>query len=873
MRKEIACWSALFLAICFLSATAFAQSDACSPTIATSRDSIVNIPGVGTPKTPSGGVADGWVLLYKDSSFKQIQNEVYCHANKIQFTSSVGKKNFNAQPNCKAETCTRAVKANKVSQVKLTGRLGNSNQFKWGPHFLLDGFTVLHDFAGGSSDGQWPYAGLTEDSSGNLYGTTEGGGATGYGTLYELTNAATPTVSVLYNFLGKPDGSLPYAAPVFDSKGNLYGTTNQGGANGNGSLYELSASGTESVLYSFNSANTNGYGIYAGLTIDSSNNLYGAAVDGGTDYDGTLFEWNSSGVFSALYQFQGSGASDGAYPYNVGSMAMDASGNLYGTTYKGGIPGGPYSGNFGTVFEYNPTTATETVLYEFQSIPNGAHPFAGVTIDASGNLYGTTYGGGASNEGTVWELSPNGSGGYTHTILYSFTGGNDGGMPYGGVALDSAGNIYGVAEFGGANNTGTLYEISASGTFSVLHTFASMFNSSATDGFYPYAVMLASDGNLYGTSSSGGTGAGGAIWGYQLVMTPTTTTTTVTSSLNPSAFGQTVTFTAAVTGQGKTPTGTVTFYDVQQFGTVTLGTQTLSGGTAQYSTSALAVATHSITAVYSGSGSYQGSTSAVLSQVVNPASQTIAFTMAPPAKAADNNSFWVAATSTSGLPVSLTGSGACYPTLATVSPVEFTMDVSKGTCTVTATQAGNTNYLAASPITGTTTVAKAGKPTVTLTGAPTSAAYNTSFTVVATPSAYPTPAITATPSTVCTISGTTVTMTSGTGKCTVEAVWPAYADYTTASVKLATTAVKASSGLAWATPSAITYGTKLSSTQLDATASVAGTFKYSPAAGTEPKVPKAPATCDTLKVTFTPALSADYTTQSTSVCLVVNPAN
>jgi hypothetical protein len=170
-----------------------------------------------------------------------------------------------------------------------------------------------------------------------------------------------------------------------------------------------------------------------------------------------------------------------------------------------------------------------------------------------------------------------------------------------------------------------------------------------------------------------------------------------------------------------------------------------------------------------------------------------------------------------------------------------------------------------------TKVAAAVAPTVSFTGAPASAYYQSTFTVVATTNASTTPTITAAPSTVCTISGTTVTMISGTGTCTVTAKWAADYVYKAATATQKTIAEKVASGLTWATPAPITHGTLLSGTQLDATANVAGTFVYTPAAGTVPKVPVAPATCDTLKVTFTPTQTADYTKQTASVCLVVNP--
>jgi hypothetical protein len=244
--------------------------------------------------------------------------------------------------------------------------------------------------------------------------------------------------------------------------------------------------------------------------------------------------------------------------------------------------------------------------------------------------------------------------------------------------------------------------------------------------------------------------------------------------------------------------------------------------------------------------------------------QTITVTVPAPPIEGNLNSFTVAATASSGLPVSYGSSGVCY----NVGPT-YIMGAKAGTCTVTFNQPGNASYLPAPTITETTIVDKAIAQTVTFTGAPRSATYLSTFAVATSSSAGITPTITA--SGPCTISGNTVTITIGIGTCSLNAYWPASGIYKAASAKQTTTAKKATPVLTWATPSPITYGTKLSSTQLNATANVAGTFKYAPAAGSKPKVPVPPATCDTLKVTFTPTLNEDYASETATVCLVVNP--
>jgi len=268
-----------------------------------------------------------------------------------------------------------------------------------------------------------------------------------------------------------------------------------------------------------------------------------------------------------------------------------------------------------------------------------------------------------------------------------------------------------------------------------------------------------------------------------------------------------------------------------------------------------------------GNAQYSPAPQVTIPVTAAPAGQTITVTVTAPPTATYKSSFTVAATASSGLAVTYSSSGVC-----TNSGATYTITKSSGTCTVTMTQAGNSNYAAATPAVEHTTVAAAIAPTVSLT-APATAVYGSTYTVVATTNASTTPTITAAPATVCTISGTTVTMVNGTGTCTVTAKWAADDVYKAATATAKTTAQKAATVITWPTPAPITYGTPLNSTQLDATASynsspLPGNFVYSPAAGTVPKV----GTCDTLKVTFTPTQSTDFTKVTTSVCLQVNAA-
>lgn len=304
--------------------------------------------------------------------------------------------------------------------------------------------TVLYTFKN-SSDGGSPQSGLIRDTAGNLYGTTEYGGAYGYGTVYELSS--TDVESVLYSFKGPGgDGYYPLGPVVRDTAGNFYGTTNAGGAYALGTVYELSATGTETILHNFGNG-TDGTYPYTGV-IRSGSTLYGTTLHGGTNGIGTVWKLTSKGVETIVHSFAG-GESDGAYP--EGTLLL-ANGNFYGTTYEGGTHSGP-----GIVYELT-TKGAETVLHNFaEGAQDGGSPGAGVIRDAAGNLYGTTLFGGASNNGTVYELT-----GGDLSVLYSFCSAlncTDGERPYSGLVRDGAGNLYGTTELGGAYGYGTVWKL------------------------------------------------------------------------------------------------------------------------------------------------------------------------------------------------------------------------------------------------------------------------------------------------------------------------------------------------------------------------------------------------------------------------------
>jgi len=376
------------------------------------------------------------------------------------------------------------------------------------------GFTVLYSFQGGK-DGSRPHGTLIADPSGNLYGTTFAGGLrdcrdTGYrcGTVFKI--AKNGTEKVLYRFTGREDGMQPIGGVIRDSGNNLYGTTTGGpfGQGTNGSVFEFAADGSEKTLFSFP-------GPLPASPSDSllllNGVLYGTAETAGTGANctngcGFVFKLTTAGAETALHQF-GYGE-DGEFP--MANVISDASGNLYGTTFSGGTY------DLGTVFKIA-ANGTESVLHSFAGGDDGFLPYGGLVADASGDLYGTTSGGGGGGNGCdggngcgiVFEIAPNGS----ETVLYRFAGGTDGGNPYAGLTRDKAGNLYGTTGAGGGNGCqlgygcGTVFEITAGGQEHILYAF-----SGGSDGANPYGGLLIEKNVLYGTTTVGGSGGNGVVF-------------------------------------------------------------------------------------------------------------------------------------------------------------------------------------------------------------------------------------------------------------------------------------------------------------------------------------------------------------------------
>jgi len=380
---------------------------------------------------------------------------------------------------------------------------------------------VLHSFNSTSKVGTNPDSPLIFDSAGNLYGTTGLGGAYNGGSLFELTPAAGGrwTIKVLHEFGNGTDGKTPYGNLIFDAAGNLYGVTAFGGPNSGGTAFELSpqAGGIwrETILHSFNSSATDGNSPTGGLVFGVSSNLYGTTNGGGADNTGIVFALSpaAGGTWTEtiLHSFGNNSTPDGQQPYLV-QLVIDVAGNLYGTTEYGG------AFKSGTVFEISPAAGgswTESVLHSFNpATTEGYSPSSGLTVDASGNLYGTAYFGGANNAGSLFKLSPLPGGGWKETAIYDFKNdGIDGRNPAASLIIDKAGHLYGTAFFGGAYGYGAAFELTrkAGGgwTEKQLHSF----NNNGSDAYYPFVPLtLSSAGILFGTTNGGGLYSAGTIF-------------------------------------------------------------------------------------------------------------------------------------------------------------------------------------------------------------------------------------------------------------------------------------------------------------------------------------------------------------------------
>lgn len=374
--------------------------------------------------------------------------------------------------------------------------------------------TIIYSFNKGAL-GHSPNGGLLLDANGNLFGTTSQGGlvnkacgSSGCGTVFKVTPTGTETV--LYSFTGTSgDGSIPSSGLTPDASGNFYGTTIAGGDNGNGTVFKMAPNGSETVLYKF-TGHSDGATPDAGLLRDAKGNLYGTTMGGGLKSQGAVFELTPAGSENALFSFNGL---DGSLPK---STLIQVNGNFYGTSSQGGGAAACPSG-CGVVFELS-TNGTQTMLHVFTGGADGAYPVGALVSDAAGNLYGTATNGGKLNKacptgcGTVYKLAPSPGGTWTFTVLHKFTGEGDGYYPAGALVMDTKGNLYGLT---GGNtcwgNTcaGSLFEITTAGTETVLYKF----KGKNGDGQFPSgALVLDGKGNLYGTTYLGGAYGYGTVF-------------------------------------------------------------------------------------------------------------------------------------------------------------------------------------------------------------------------------------------------------------------------------------------------------------------------------------------------------------------------
>jgi uncharacterized repeat protein (TIGR03803 family) len=579
------------------------------------------------------------------------------------------------------------------------------------------------------------------DPAGNIYGTAYGGNV-GAGVVYKLDTTGHETV--LSNLL--PTGVVS-GGVILDSAGNLYGTISPeslGFFGPGGAVYKVDPLGNATALYSFTGGADGSFPNH-GVIADVAGNLYGATQYGGVGVDdagfGVVYEVDTTGHETVLYTF--TGGADGANPY--AGVALDSAGNLYGTTQYGGVAAGK-SGS-GVVYKVD-TTGHETVLHTFTGGADGGGPYAGVALDSAGNLYGTTYYDGASGGGVVYKVDTSGN----FTVLHSFAGYNDGCNPTAPVILDSSGNLYGTTLYCGGSGNGTVFGLDPAGNEAVLYSF-----TGGADGGRPLAsVVFDATGRLYGTTYVGGASNGGTVFRISGGLTvqiisfgqlanqpygtaPFTLSATASSGLTVSFNSQT------------TPVCTVSG------ATVTL----VAGGTCE------------IQATQSGNATYAAATPVNQYFQVTPLSQTITFGSLPN-QPYGTAPFTVSATASSGLAVSF---GSLTTPVCTVSGSTVTL-ILGGTCTIQATQAGNADYTTAAPVNQSFQVTPLSQ-TITFGPLPNQPYGTAPFTVSATASSGLAVSFNSQTTPVCRVSGTTVTLVEG-GTCTIQATQTGNADYTVA---------------------------------------------------------------------------------------------
>jgi len=352
---------------------------------------------------------------------------------------------------------------------------------------------------------------LIQTKDGSLYGTTALGGGPLVGTIFQITTSGQMNILCYFGEGACVEEDYPYAGLIEASDGNFYGTTWQGGANKTGTVYEITPSGTLTLLYSFCSLTncSDGADPYAPLIQATDGNFYGTTLNGGSKGYGTIFKITSTDSLTTLHSFR---YADGASP--TAGLIQARNGKFYGTTLYGGTNGG------GTVFQITSAGKLKS-LYSFCSqrkCGDGANPYLGLVQATNGKFYGTTYAGGAHGHGTVFSITTAGK----LTALYSFCSQKkcaDGADPIAGVIQATDGNFYGVASRGGMHNRGTIFQITAAGQLMTLYSFCA--EKACADGATPSGGLLqAADGTFYGTTTDGGTYGYGTVFNLSMGLKP-----------------------------------------------------------------------------------------------------------------------------------------------------------------------------------------------------------------------------------------------------------------------------------------------------------------------------------------------------------------
>lgn len=367
-----------------------------------------------------------------------------------------------------------------------------------------------------STDGAFPFPGVVQALDGNFYGTTYNGGANNKGAIYRITPGGTLTL--VYSFCGKTnctDGALPRAGLTLGSNGNLYGGTVSGGANNQGSIFKITTGGTLTTVYSFCPAAgcNDGAAPWGTLIQGRDGNFYGTTQYGGSTSFGVIFKVTPTGANTTLYTFCSlANCADGSSP--ASGLVQASNGTFYGTTEGGGAhQGSNCTGQgCGTVFKLVGTQLT--TIYSFcakKNCADGNNPVGGLVLASNGTLYGTNTAGGSANKtGTVFKLTPKGALTTLHTFCQQ-NGCPDGQVPNAGLVLATDGNLYGVTSSGGAVGSGTIFKVTPSGAFTSLYSFCSL--AGCVDGAGPDGTLIqATNGDFYGTTFSGGTNGAGVVF-------------------------------------------------------------------------------------------------------------------------------------------------------------------------------------------------------------------------------------------------------------------------------------------------------------------------------------------------------------------------